>query len=221
VRRNCKKLLVLCAVLAFIVRARGSQLALIVLNAATWTAGSLPAGWQIKVTHGTPDISFSRDDDGACVHLKSVRSSFGLERGVDVDTAQMPYVTWRWKVAQVPAGADFRHSTTDDQAAQLLVAFADRRIVTYIWDTTAPRGTVQSASVIPLVHVFAVVCESGAANANRWIAESHNVAADYERAYGRGAPHVKGIRIQINSQHTGTTAESYFGDVAFRSTPQE
>ena len=60
----------------------------------------------------------------------------------------------------------------------------------------------------------------GAAQANQWIVESRNVAADYERAYGRVAPRVKGLRIQINSQHTGTTAESYFGEVAFRSTPQ-
>jgi hypothetical protein len=29
---------------------------------------------------------------------------------------------------------------------------------------------------------------------------------------------VTGLRIQINSQHTGTDAESYFGQVAFRST---
>jgi len=28
-------------------------------------------------------------------------------------------------------------------------------------------------------------------------------------AYGRPAPRVKGLRIQINSQHTGTVAESY------------
>jgi hypothetical protein len=132
----------------------------------------------------------------------------------------MPFLTWRWKVAQVPPGGDFRHPTTDDQAAQLLIAFADHRIVSYLWDSTAPQGTVQSASAIPLVHIVAVVCESGVAQANRWIAESQNVAADYERAYGRTAPHVKGIRIQINSQHTGTTAESYFGEVAFRSTPQ-
>jgi hypothetical protein len=46
------------------------------------------------------------------------------------------------------------------------------------------------------------------------------VAADYQRAYGKPAPPVKGLRLQINSQHTGTTAESYFGEVAFRSTPQ-
>ena len=51
----------------------------------------------------------------------------------------------------------------------------------------------------------------------RWIAESHNVAADFERAYGKPAPRVKGLRLQINSQHTGTVAESYFGDVAFHS----
>jgi hypothetical protein len=79
---------------------------------------------------------------------------------------------------------------------------------------------MQSASEIPLVHIFAVVCQSGAAEANRWIAENHNVAADYQRAYGKTAPHVKGLRLQINSQHTGTVAESYFGEVAFRSAPQ-
>jgi hypothetical protein len=46
------------------------------------------------------------------------------------------------------------------------------------------------------------------------------VALDYERAYGKPAPHVKGIRLQINSQHTGSSAESYFGEVAFRGTSQ-
>ncbi|HUP04738.1 MAG TPA: DUF3047 domain-containing protein, partial [Bryobacteraceae bacterium] len=146
-------------------------------------------------------------------------SSFALERGVDVDPYQMPYLDWRWKVAQLPAGGDFRHALTDDQAAQVMVAFADRRVVSYIWDSTAPKGDEESAGFIPLVHVFAVVCESGAGGLNQWIAESRNVAADYQRAYGKPAPHVKGLRLQINSQHTGTTAESYFGEVAFRATP--
>ena len=101
--------------------------------------------------------------------------------------------------------------------AQVLVAFDDKRILTYIWDSSAPKGTVQSASNIPLVHIYAVVCQSGTGEANKWLTESRNVAADYERAYGRTAPRVRGLRLQINSQHTGTTAESYFGEVAFRS----
>src|SRR5207237_55681 len=108
-----------------------------------------------------------------------------------------------------------------DQAAQVLVAFDDKRILTYIWDTSAPKETMQSASSIPFVHIFAVVCRSGAADASQWISEARNVAADYQRAYGKPAPRVKGLRLQINSQHTGTTAESYFGEIAFRGTPPE
>jgi len=199
-----------------------APIAVIVLNPSGWNLGRNPADWQVKVNHGRPDISACKDDTlPACIHLRSVKSSFALERGVDVDTAQNPYLTWKWKVSQLPGGGDFRKAGTDDQAAQVLVAFSDRRVISYIWDTSAPRGAFQSTSFIPLVHVFSVVCESGAADANRWLAESRNVAADYERAYGRPAPHVKALRIQINSQHTGTVAESYFGEVAFRSNPQE
>lgn len=197
---------------------RTSELAVIVLNTLSWGGGGLPPGWQIKVTHGRPEVSACSDVPASCVRLKSVRSSFALERGMDVDPHQTRYLTWKWKVTQLPAGGDFRRTATDDQAAQVLVAFADRRVLTYIWDTSAPKGTEQSASAIPLVHIYAVVCESGAADANRWVTEARDVSADYERAYGRTAPMIKGLRLQINSQHTGTTAESYFGDVSFRST---
>jgi len=60
------------------------------------------------------------------------------------------------------------------------------------------------------------VCRSGTAEANRWLDESRNIAADYQKLFGKPAPHVKGLRLQINSQHTGSVAESYFGQVIFR-----
>ena len=214
-----KQFLLACSFLVFLFQARTSQLAFIVLNTANWGPGRLPSDWQITMNHGKPEISVCKETE-SCLHLRSVKSSFGLEHSVDVDPAQMPFLTWHWKVAQLPGGGDFRRASTDDQAAQLLVAFSDKRILTYIWDSSAPKGTMQYASNIPLVRIYAVVCESGAAEANRWVAESRNLAADYEHAYRRSAPRVKGLRLQINSQHTGTTAESYFGEVAFRSTPQ-
>jgi len=215
-----KKFVLVCCVLGMFFQARTSQSAFVVLNTANWGAGRLPSDWQIKVNHGTPEISVCGNDD-SCLHLKSVRSSFALEHDVDLDPSQMPYLTWRWKVAQLPAGGDFRHVSKDDQAAQVLVGFADRRVLSYIWDSTAPKGAEQSASTLPLLHVFAVVCESGSSQTNHWVGESRNVAADYERAYGKPAPRVRGLRLQINSQHTGTIAESYFGEVAFRNVPQQ
>ncbi len=211
-----RKLLLIPISLILSLAAQSAHMGLIVLGYAQTEVGRLPSEWRIKVNHGKPDVSVC-PDAGGCVRLKSVRASFSLERGLDVDPGQLPYLSWRWKVAQLPAGGDFRQSSSDDQAAQVLVAFADNRVLAYIWDTTAPKGAERKAGFIPFVHVYAVVCQSGAGGLNQWLAETHNVAADYERAYGKPAPRVKGIRLQINSQHTGTTAESYFSDVAFRS----
>ena len=215
-----KKLLFICTILLCAHRARTADLAFMVLNTASWGSGHLPSDWQIKVNHGRPDVSACTDSNISCLHLKSVKASFALEHGVDVDPARLPFLTWHWKVTQLPAGADFRKPATDDQAAQVLVAFDDRRVLSYIWDTNAPEGAELKSSYVSLVHVFAIVCESGPGRVNQWLSEARNVAADYEHAFGKPAPHVKGLRIQINSQHTGTVAESYFGDVAFHSTPQ-
>jgi hypothetical protein len=214
-----KKLLLVCVIVVSAFHVGASQFGVVLLSAANLANERLPSDWNIKVNHGKPDVSVCKDQSEGipCVHLKSVKASFSLERGVDVNPAETPFLAWRWKVTQLPAGGDFRRASTDDQAAQVLVAFADRHVLTYIWDTSAPKGLAQAAGSIPLVHIFAVVCESGPTDANRWIGESHNIAADYERAFGKSAPRVKGLRLQINSQHTGSVAESYFGDVAFRS----
>lgn len=205
--------------LALAAAAYTAQLSMIVLN-IDGAQGHIPSGWNVKVNRGTPDISLGREPEGTFIRLRSQRSSYGLERAVDLDPAEFPYLRWRWKVTALPPGGDFRHSRTDDQAAQVLVAFTDRRVLTYLWDTTAPKGTMQSASSLPLVRIFAVVCQSGTEAANRWVTEVRNLREDYERAYGRTAPRVKGLRLQINSQHTGTSAESWFGEVSFRKTPE-
>jgi len=215
-----RRLVLLVASLGLVLLANSAQISLMLLNISSPPAGKLPEGWNVKVNHGSPEISTGSGADGNFVRLRARKSSFALERGVDVDVAQYPFLSWRWKVAELPRGGDFRRWSTDDQAAQVLVAFQDRRVLSYIWDSTAPKGEMASASSAPLVHVFAVVCESGAEQLNRWISEGRNLAGDYEKAYGRRPPHVKGIRLQINSQHTGTSAESAFAEVTFRSTAQ-
>ena len=194
-------------------------LAFFVFDTRTARAGRLPEEWRIKVNRGTPEVRVIDETQGAVIQLKSRRSSFALERAVDIDPERLPYLTWRWKVATLPRGGDFRQATTDDQAAQILVAFTDRRILSYLWDSTAPKDTMQSATSIPLLHIFAVVCRSGPAELNQWLSESRNLSDDYQKAYGRRPPRLKGIRLQINTQHTGSSAESYFGDVAFRNAP--
>ncbi len=215
-----RRVFLLLVVVALVSLAGSTPSALIVLNPLNWQPGHLPDGWQVKINRGAPKIATIREGNAIYLDLKSHDSSYGLEREVDIDPNQSPYLTWKWNVKQLPVGGDFRRSKTDDQAAQVLVAFSDKHVLSYIWDTTAPAGIMESASSIPLVHIFAVVCRSGASDLNRWLTENRNLAGDYVKAYGRPAPRVKGIRLQINTQHTGTSAESCFAEVAFRSAPQ-
>ena len=50
-----------------------------------------------------------------------------------------------WKVTELPKQGDFRRSGADDQAAQLIIAFSSSRFLSYIWDSTAPKGMIASA----------------------------------------------------------------------------
>jgi hypothetical protein len=196
--------------------AASAPMAMVVLNPTSAPPGRLPDGWQLKVNHGTPDLTVTGDGANRVLRFKSQKSSFALERGVEVDLSLYPLLAWNWKVTALPLGGDFRKSSTDDQAAQVLVAFGDRHVLTYIWDSSAPKGDFQSASAVPFMHIFAIVCRSGPAELNQWLSETHNVAQDYQKAFDHSPAKVKGIRLQINTQHTGSSAESYFGDVSFR-----
>jgi len=180
-------------------------------------ASGIPAGWELKEKNGKADFAVVKDGDVAAGRFRSTNTSFSLQKKVNVDLKQFPLLTWKWKVTKLPAGGDFRKSKTDDQAAQLFAAFSKTKAIVYIWDTTAPVGLMEDTSPVPFMSVKVVVVRSGPAELGKWIAETRNVYDDYKKLYGSEPPEVSGIRLQINSQHTGTSAESYFADVKFTS----
>jgi hypothetical protein len=66
------------------------------------------------------------------------------------------------------------------------------------------------------VTVKAIVLRSGYSETGKWITETRNAYEDYRKLFGHEPPRVAGIRIQINSQHTETSGESFFADVMFK-----
>jgi hypothetical protein len=184
-------------------------------SAAAGTPG-VPAGWELKEKSGKADFAVVKDGDIAAVRFRSANTSFSLQKEVKVDLKQFPWLTWKWKVTKLPAGGDFRNSKTDDQAAQLFVAFSKSKTIVYIWDTTAPAGLTEDTSPVPFVKVRVVVQRSGPAEMGKWVTETRNVYDDFKKFYGSDPPPVTGIRLQSNSQHTGTSAEGYFADVMFK-----
>ena len=122
-------------------------------------------------------------------------------------------------MTELPRGGDFRRSGTDDQAAQLIVAFSSSRFLSYIWDSTAPRGLVAAAPAPPFKKIFAVVIQSGSQALGDWITERRNLLDDYKQAFGETPEAMKGVRLQINSQHTESHAETYWRSIALTAQP--
>jgi hypothetical protein len=174
------------------------------------------AGWQLKEKSGKADVAVLKDGDVSAVRFRSVDASFSLQKEVHVDIKQFPILTWKWKVTKLPVGGDFRKSTTDDQASQLFVAFTKAKSIVYIWDTSAPLGLTEDTTPVPFMHIKVVVVRTGAVDTGKWVTETRNVYEDYKKLFGEEPPLVSGMRLQINSQHTKTSAESYFADVVFK-----
>jgi hypothetical protein len=175
-----------------------------------------PAGWELKEKSGKADLAVVRDDGIPALRLRSSNTSYSLQKEVHINLKQYPVLSWKWKVTKVPAGGDFRKSSTDDQAAQLFLAFSKTRAIVYIWDSSVPLGTMGSAAAPFFMSIKAVVMRSGTDELGRWITETRNVYDDYKKFFHEEPGEVAGVRIQINSQHTGTSAESYFSEASFQ-----
>jgi len=176
----------------------------------------IPLGWQLKAKSGKADFAIIKDGHIHAVHLRSVDSSFAFQKLVKVNTRNYPFLSWKWKVTKLPQGADLRAPEADDQAAQLFLAFSDANVIVYLWDTTAPQGFMEDVPGPPFVTIKAIVLRSGDMETGKWITETRNAYEDYRKLFDREPPPVVGMRIQINSQNTDTSAESYFADVVFK-----
>jgi hypothetical protein len=190
------------------------------LVVADFSAGlgrdGVPPGWEVNEKAGKADYSVVKEGNIHALRLRSAGTSFSLQKPVDVDPRQFPVLSWKWKVTKLPYGGDVRKADADDQAAQLFIAFANSNVISYIWDTNAPQGLVEGTWVPPFLAIKTVVVRSGHDNEGKWLTETRNAYVDYRHLFGEEPPKIAGLRLQINSQHTDSSGESYFADVVFR-----
>jgi hypothetical protein len=178
--------------------------------------------WDKPVHFGTGSWKVVDDREGQAIKLRTESSSFALEKSITVDLRQTPYLEWEWNVTVPPTGGDFSSPDTDDQAAQLLVVFPKtfferRKVISYIWDPTAPKGTIGAAAGPIYLNVKAIVVESGAGQIGNWLTVKRNVVEDYRALFGESPERAVAIRMQINSQHTKSVAEMFWRTIQFTS----
>ncbi len=179
----------------------------------------LPQGWKLRIWQGEPDVKILKENGKNILRLRSKKSSVSIYKDFKLNLRKFPRLKWRWKVTQLPSNADARLNNKDDQAAGVYVVFPrfpsmiNSQLLAYIWETSAPEGTVLRNRKNPMVHY--IVVRSGKGKLDQWITEERNVLEDYRMVFGEEPPEVGGIALLIDTDDTRSQAESYFDRIEF------
>ena len=119
----------------------------------------------------------------------------------------------------LPTGGHACQKSTDDEAAQVYVAWlrspeaVRSRIIGYVWDSTAPAGTICKNEKTSTV-TYVVLC-SGADELDKWITERRNVVEDFRKIYGETPDNFTALSLGIDSDDTRSSVESFIGPIVF------
>ena len=191
----------------------------------------VPAGWQLDVKKGKQVVDLVKVGGGGgtqCLYLYSNKASFGLKKAVRVDIREYPYLNWQWAATKLPQGGDGRKSCTDDQVLQIYVAFPavgwpeklNTPVLGYLWDNEAPKNECGKSPQVGGSKLRYYIVKNKTDRLNQWHSEKRNIYDDYKKLFsdingGEPSGLTQGIAIYINSQHTGTQAEGFVGEIFF------
>lgn len=183
----------------------------------------IPSGWQGQ-NWGSPLYDMAVVDEGGrkVLQLRSANEGSTISKEIKgkVNLKETPVLEWSWKVVTLPKGGDSRKKALDDQAAQIFLVWprfpeaVRSRIIGYVWDSTAPAGTIAKSEKTGTVTY--VIVRSGPAELGKWITERRNVAEDFRKIYGEEPDNPAAVSLAIDSNDTHSTAESSMGAILFR-----
>jgi hypothetical protein len=182
----------------------------------------IPGDWK-EQTWGKPtyDLEIVADDGRPVLHLRSKGDNSTISRDLkaSIDLDETPILEWSWKVVTLPTGGNACQKSTDDQAAQVYIAWVRvpesvrSRIIGYVWDSTAAPGTICKSQKTSTVTY--IVLRSGSDQLGKWITERRNVVEDFRRIYGEAPDKPTGLSVGIDSDDTRSGAESFIGPATF------
>lgn len=239
---NRRRLLIGATALALAPRAAAQGVVAVMRFSALDPGAALPAELRLQTFADRPRHTayvLARDGERTVLHARSQAATAGIVRDVRVDPRQHPLLAWRWKTRRLLEKSDLATRDGDDFPARLYVSFAldaerlgaaerlqiglarllygeavPLAVLCYVWDSRAPRETIVPNAYTDRVRMLVV--ESGGERLGRWVAYERNVAADFRRAFALEPPLIDAVSVSVDTDNTGESAETWFGDIEFR-----
>jgi Protein of unknown function (DUF3047) len=190
----------------------------------TWAATVLE-NFEQSGTNGFPSKWRASNDDAKTIYrieaesgnhfLRARADNKAVQIGLEhiFDPKNQPRLKWRWRVHEIPKGADERVKGKHDAAAQVYVVFDNQtrpRVVKYTWSSSLPVGAQFTSPLYS--RNKGIVRRSGQPDSKRWYEEEVNFFEDYKKLFGEESGKVQGIAILTSSDATKTVAAADYDD---------
>lgn len=201
---------------------------------------TLPGGWQAVALPGKLRTQYSpvSKDGRPALAARSERSASMLRKRVSIAPERLGAVSFSWWVDNLIADASVADVDREDAPARVLLGFdgdtsklpARTRMLfdlaealsgerppyatlMYVWDATAPVGTV---IVNPRSdRIRKIVVDSGPLHLKRWRDHRRDLRADFRLAFGEDPGSLQSIAVMTDSDNTRSSALSWYGAVTF------
>ena len=209
-------------------------------------AGAAPPNpWEpVRIAAGKkPTLYLLVDDQGTVVlNAKAESAASGLGHDVKFDLRAAPVIEWRWKVARLIDDADNSIAGKEDSPVRIVLQFdgdrsklplrdraffalgdkvAGREVpyatLMYIWSNKAPVGTVIPNPNTSRVRMIAA--SSGSGGVGAWQDLRRNAFEDFRKAFGEDPGRLIAVGVLTDTDNTGASAESWYGDIRFLPAP--
>jgi hypothetical protein len=185
----------------------------------TFTSGTeknkpIPKGW--KSSRKDVSMYSIKEENGKFfIHAETKNGCTSIGKRINFMAEEYPFLTWNWRVQNLPEGGMETAKKTNDSAGGLYVIFKGsfmfNNILKYVWSTSLPPGTVTSSPFNSRTKI--IVLEGGSEKAGKWIKETVNIKEDYKRVFGTEPPPVECIAILTSSNNTKSFAAADYADI--------
>jgi len=205
-------------------------------------AAGIPMDWEpltFEKIDARTDYRLVNYKGSTVIRAESDSSASGLIRRMRIDPRKYPVIQWCWQATGVYKKGDVTKKSGDDYPARLYIAFEydpdkvgfferakfnavkmlhgeypPTGALSYIWASNAAKGRLVPNAYTDRARM--IVVESGKERTGTWACESRNVLADYKAAFGGDPPMIRGIAIMTDSDNTGESTVSYYGDIVMK-----
>ncbi|MGF1707387.1 DUF3047 domain-containing protein [Enterovibrio baiacu] len=167
-------------------------------------------------------------DSGAPYYLlnaKSEKSASAVMMEKDIDIGVMPWMSWRWKVAQFPQVDNEKSKQGDDFAIRISVVVQpgftvmSSQTIVYVWSQQSPEGTSWPNPYSP-DHFMMLAASSGTVR-DTWHFAQRNVQEDFARIYGETYNTVNAVAIMSDSDNSLSQTRATLSPIVFSAERQE